>query len=77
MSERVDWPHLMRLGLGVMRIPATAFWDMTPPELLAALQGAGVIPMSGGGPGMTRDGLAALMARFPDTGQERSRDGTL
>ena len=66
MAEPVDWPALMRLGLGVLRLPPDAFWSMTPGELHRALEGAGVLPA--GAPGMDRGRLAELMAAFPDGG---------
>lgn len=77
MSERIDWPQLMRLGLGALRLPPPAFWEMTPPELLAALEGAGLAAPEGGAATMTRTGLAALMARFPDQGHGRKPDAEL
>ncbi len=64
MKSRFGWPRLMRLGLGVLRLPPEAFWAMTPRELDAALAGlAGriddTIPMGTGA-------LQRLMARYPD-----------
>ena len=35
----VDWPGLMRLGLGALRLPPEAFWSMTPGEFRLALEG--------------------------------------
>lgn len=64
-AERIDWAHLMRLGMGALRLPPDAFWAMTPVELLAALQGAGIAPIGGF---MDRNALDSLMAAFPDTG---------
>lgn len=63
--EPVDWPGLMRLGLGALRLAPEAFWSMTPGELRLALEGAGVLPV-GGAPPMGRSRLAELMAAFPD-----------
>ena len=63
MDEGIDWPGLMRAGLGVLRLPPEAFWAMSPVELYYALQGAGALPM---GQGMNRQGLEALMAAYPD-----------
>ena len=68
MDDQVDWPHLMRLGLGVLRLTPDAFWAMTPNELLAALQGAGVAPIAGG---MDRGALETLMAAFPDAPSDK------
>jgi uncharacterized phage protein (TIGR02216 family) len=74
MAEPVDWPALMRLGLGALRLPPDAFWSMTPGELRRALEGAGLVPAIGRG--MDRGRLAELMAAFPDGGAEaRARTG--
>ena len=64
-----DWAALMRLGLGVLRLPPEAFWAMTPRELEAA---AAPLRGAGGGP-ISRDAFAALRARFPDDDQEKER----
>lgn len=57
----IDWPGLMRAGLGGLRLSPEAFWSMTPRELSAALNAPGLAaPMS-------RDRLRALERRFPDT----------
>jgi len=61
----LDWPALMRLGLGGLRLPPGVFWSMTPNELMLALEGAGIVPVAGAGP-MEGARLAELMARFPD-----------
>lgn len=65
-AEAVDWPGLMRLGLGVLRLSPDAFWSMTPGEFRLALEGAGVVRPGGGAMGRAR--LAELMAAFPDAG---------
>ncbi len=62
--ERIDWPGLMRLGLGKLRLAPESFWQMTPTELLRALEGAGVLPI--GGHGLRRAGLERLMSAYPD-----------
>jgi uncharacterized phage protein (TIGR02216 family) len=54
----------MAAGLGLLRLPPAAFWAMTPRELTAALRGA--VGVSAATPPLSQDGLAALMARFPD-----------
>jgi len=55
-----DWPALMRAGLHDLRLSPEAFWGLTPAELQMML-GAG-----GGTAPMLSDGLAALMAAYPD-----------
>ena len=78
MTERTDWPALMRVGLGVLRLSPDSFWSMTPIELCYALQGAGILPVGDGG--ITRERLEALMAAYPDhampqpPGDERSKE---
>ena len=66
-AARVDWPGLMRLGLGEMRLAPEVFWTMTPRELEAAAapwRRRIARPMG-------RDALDDLRARFPDRhGQE-------
>ena len=63
----MDWPGLLRVGIGPARLgglgltPAE-FWALTPAELALML---GIEP--GKGAGMTRDRLAELVARYPDT----------
>jgi len=66
MSGGLDWPGLMRMGLGPARLgglglrPAE-FWALTPAELALML---GV--EARGAAAMTRDRLAELVARYPD-----------
>ena len=40
--KRFDWPALMRLGLGQLRLAPDQFWALTPAELtlMAGLDGA-------------------------------------
>ena len=68
MADRIDWVHLMRLGLGTLRMPPDAFWALTPGELLAALQGAGIVSIDGA---MDRNALDSLMSAFPDRPAEQ------
>lgn len=50
----------MAIGLGLLRLPPSHFWSMTPREFAAAL-GVGE-----GADAPDRTRLDALMARFPD-----------
>ncbi|SFI24360.1 rcc01693 family protein [Albimonas pacifica] len=62
----MDWPAMMRFGLGVLRMTPRDFWEMTPREFLAASEpyvGEGAAPMG-------RAELEALRARFPDVTRE-------
>ena len=74
-AEAVDWPVVMRLGLGGLRLPPDVFWAMTPGELQLAAEGAGLVPANGTGP-MKRGRLAELMTAFPDAGAGAARAGT-
>jgi uncharacterized phage protein (TIGR02216 family) len=49
----------MQLGLGSLGLAPDAFWQMTLPELQAALPAAGAAVLS-------RDDLNELMRYFPD-----------
>ena len=73
MSGRaLDWPELMRAGLGMLRLPPEVFWSMTPGELRHALEGAGLLRPEGAR--MTRARLDRLMAAHPDLPQEMPDD---
>lgn len=52
----------MRFGLGVLRLPPKAFWQMTPRELASAW---GAVIGERNAP-LGRDDLNALMERYPD-----------
>lgn len=58
----MDWPGLMRVGLGVLRLSPEAFWGMTPREFeaaVSALRGPRAAPMA-------RAALEALRAAHGD-----------
>jgi len=66
VSTGFDWPALMRAGLHWLRLKPDEFWALTPAELQLMLgSGSGTAPM-------LRDGLAALMAAYPDNGKEQN-----
>jgi len=68
MSDRFDWPALMRAGMQGLALKPAEFWALTPVELRLMLgERTGVRPMA-------RDGLDALLRAFPDT-QGDMRDG--
>jgi uncharacterized phage protein (TIGR02216 family) len=68
MSDRFDWPALMRAGMQGLALKPADFWALTPLELRLMLgERTGVRPMA-------RDGLDALLQAFPDT-QGDMRDG--
>lgn len=60
----LDWPALMRVGLQRLGLKPGEFWALTPVELQMML-GTG-----GAGAPMLSDGLAALMAAYPDRRKE-------
>lgn len=62
MADKMDWPGLMRLGMGVLRLKPDEFWRLTPAELW--LMSGRADPA----PAMDRGRLEALAARFPDAG---------
>ena len=65
-----DWPALMRAGMRGLGLMPDAFWSLTPAELRLMLgQGAGTGPMS-------RAGLDALLATYPDKGLGECNDGS-
>ena len=64
-SSLIDWPTLLRIGLGSMGLKPNDFWALTPAEFLLM---AGLEP--GSSAAMTRKELDALRARFPDKSGE-------
>jgi len=65
----VDWPVLMRAGMQGLRLRPEAFWRLTPAEL------ALMLGQSGARAPMTRAGLDALLARWPDAEKETDDGG--
>lgn len=57
----MDWPGLIRLGLGRLRLVPEAFWRLTPVELMMML-GA-----TSASPALTRARLEELARAHPDT----------
>lgn len=58
----MNWPMLMALGLGALRLSPQVFWAMTPREFRAALKGA----FGPQAEAMTRGAFETLQCRFPD-----------
>lgn len=76
MTARFDWAGLLRAGLapralGGAGLRPDAFWALTPLELALMLGRAGGF----GAPGLSRAGLAALMAAYPDTKEAKDEPG--
>ena len=59
-----DWAALMRAAFQRLGMDPERFWRLTPAELVMLLG------QDTGTPAMTQDGLAALMAAFPDKKEE-------
>lgn len=62
--QQFDFKSLLHIGLGQLKLTPEVFWDCTPAELMLLM---GQDPSS---QPMTRDGLAALMAAYPDVQKE-------
>jgi uncharacterized phage protein (TIGR02216 family) len=62
VSEPLAWDAVMGFGFGVLRLSPDAFWRMTLRELAAAVR----VVMPDGLDRFGRDGLRALMRRYPD-----------
>ena len=60
-GSTLDWPGLMRAGMRDLRLTPYQSWQLTPAELALML---GVEPAPAR---MTRDRLADLLMKFPDT----------
>ena len=69
---RIDWPGLMRVGIGQLGLAPEVFWRLTPAELQIL---AGLGPT--GQATLTRARLDALVRAFPDRrkgeGDDRDR----
>lgn len=60
----MDWPALLRVGLGTLHLPPDTFWRLTPIELRLMLGAEASTPP------LTRARLQELAAAFPDAGKE-------
>lgn len=56
----IDWPGLMRAGLGQLRLHPDAFWRLTPLELRMMLGAQDALPP------LTRSRLEELASAYPD-----------
>lgn len=61
--SRIDWPGLMRAGLGRLGLRPAEFWALTPAELMLMLG------IGGASAPMGRAGFEALARRHPDKGE--------
>lgn len=62
----IDWPGLMRAGLGQLRLPPPVFWQLSPIELRIMLGAEALVPP------LTRARLDELSAAFPDADGEKT-----
>ena len=60
MKDGLDWPGLMRAGMGGLGLRPAEFWALTPAEL------ALMLGIEAGDARMSRARLAELVARYPD-----------
>lgn len=60
------WDDVLAAGLGVLRLPPSVFWTMTPRELTHALRGLAGLPSGAPFKPLGAAELSALMQQFPD-----------
>ncbi|MEX0286753.1 MAG: rcc01693 family protein [Paracoccaceae bacterium] len=65
--KRFDWPALMRAGITGLRLMPHEFWALTPVELRLMLG-------QDRAETLTRGGLDALMAQWPDRPEGAKHD---
>ncbi|MBO6637932.1 MAG: phage tail assembly chaperone [Roseitalea sp.] len=63
MQRAFPWDDAIGFGLGIMHLPPSAFWAMTPRELAAAMS---VVQGHRTGP-PPRAALRQMLSAFPDT----------
>ena len=67
--NRFDWAALLRCGVRQCGLRPAEFWALTPAEFGV------LIGVDEGGPALSRDGFAALMAAYPDAETKGAGDG--
>lgn len=65
----IDWPGLMRAGLGQLRLTPEAFWRLSPIELRLMLGAEVAVPP------VTKARLEELAAAYPDGRKGESNGG--
>lgn len=65
-QRNLDWPGLMRAGLGQLRLMPDQFWALTPVEL------ALMLGHFGSEKPMNRNRLKDLLQSYPDGGSPRA-----
>jgi uncharacterized phage protein (TIGR02216 family) len=61
--SRIDWPGLMRVGLGRLGLMPDQLWRLSPVELRMMLGAEAAVPP------LTRARLEELAAAYPDQGK--------
>lgn len=56
----------MEIGFGILHLPPSEFWQMSLPELYAAIDGVAEYSGSRKEKPLSRDELQDLMERYPD-----------
>jgi len=56
----LDWPAMMRVGMGELKLRPAAFWALSPAELMVLVNPPEVQRPMG------RSGFEALISAFPD-----------
>ena len=64
----MDWPGLMRAGLGRLGLTPDAFWRLTPAELVLMLGDPGAVPP------LNRARLEELARAWPDARPEETKE---
>lgn len=64
----IDWPGLMRAGLGRLGLKPEEFWRLTPAELVLMLGEPAVVPP------LNRARLAELARAWPDLAPENAKE---
>lgn len=70
-NDTLPWRQFMEISFGILKLTPEAFWQMTPPEWLAAMKGWDSQHYSDQLPPIQRDDLLELMQHFPDSSQEK------
>jgi uncharacterized phage protein (TIGR02216 family) len=66
----IDWPGLMRAGIGRLGLTPEVFWRLSPAELRLMLGDEAAVPP------LTRARLDELAAAFPDAGSGAGKEWT-
>tara|TARA_R110002110_G_scaffold235272_2_gene451296 strand:- start:18 stop:215 length:198 start_codon:yes stop_codon:yes gene_type:complete len=62
----MPWGQLVKMGLGVVNIPPSEFWEMSLPELYMAIEGFKDFHATEQEGPMTKEELHELMELYPD-----------